>query len=281
MSNEIAVSEGFTPEQVDLIKKTIFKNSTDDEMRLFLYIAKRSGLDPFARQIYAVKRKDHRTGEWSMTVQTGIDGFRLTASRTGAYAGRDEGVFEYNSQKLLVKAKVTIYKLVQGMKCGFTATALWDEYYPGDGKMGFMWKKLPETMLEKCCEAKALRMAFPAELSGIYGSEEMQQADKNLIVADQPGKNDGDQSWTGQIKYGQYAGRRCSEIDPKELRSYVERLEAAQIKLKEKGKDLTRDQIEMIKFISEHLADLELSFDPKIGEEFGGKPEEIEAEFDE
>ena len=45
-------------------------------------VAVRSGLDPFARQIFAVKRNSGRGGQ-KMTIQTGIDGYRSIASRTG------------------------------------------------------------------------------------------------------------------------------------------------------------------------------------------------------
>jgi hypothetical protein len=73
------------------------------------------------------------------------------------------------------KATVTVKKVVQGVICDFTATAKWSEYYPGD-RQGMMWQKMPENMLGKCAEAKALRKAFPAVMGGLYVAEEMQQA---------------------------------------------------------------------------------------------------------
>jgi phage recombination protein Bet len=244
--NSIAVQPTWTAEQVDLIRRTYAKDCNDDELKLFLYIATRSGLDPFARQIYAVKR------DGKMVIQTSIDGFRLTAMRTGSYAGRDEAVFEYDSQKNPVKCKVVIYKLVQGVRCAFTATAKWAEYYPGD-KLGFMWRKLPETMLEKCCEAKALRMAFPAELSLIYSKEEMDQADSEAgrIVPQQPEPGDGDTSDDGvyKIDFGKWNRRTIEEVyrnhGPGEIESYIGYLEKEADK---KGKPLSPP---LARFVSE------------------------------
>ena len=157
-----------TPAQVDLIKSQIAKGATDDELKLFLHVADKSGLDPLSRQIYFIKRSG------KMTIQTGIDGFRAVADRTGQYVGSSDPVFEDNG-KIPAKATVTVNKVVGGVVGNFTATARWEEYYPGKSQ-GFMWDKMPHTMLGKCAEALALRKAFPAQLSGLYTGDEMDQA---------------------------------------------------------------------------------------------------------
>jgi phage recombination protein Bet len=159
--------------KLELIKKTVANGATNDELELFLYQAKRSGLDPLARQIYFVKRKGRGT------IQVGIDGLRLVAERSGNYAGSDDAELAgMTEQGYPESAKVTVYKMVQGQRCAFSATARWGEYYPGD-EQGFQWRKMPCVMLSKCAEALALRKAFPADLSGLYVHEEMDQAGKD------------------------------------------------------------------------------------------------------
>ncbi len=164
-----------SPDQVDLIKRTIAKGATDDELKLFLYQCEKRGLDPLSRQIYFQKRKT-KTGE-QMTILTAIDGYRLIADRTGKYAGNDEPI--YDNERSPSKATSTVYKIVGTIRCPFTATARWHQYYPGD-QSGFMWNKMPHLMLGKCAEALALRKAFPEELGGLYIDEEMHQAGKPI-----------------------------------------------------------------------------------------------------
>lgn len=185
-----------TPEQIDLVKRTVAAGATNDELALFLYHAEKSGLDPLARQVHFVVRGQGSNRKGS--IQTGIDGYRLIADRTGKYAGNDDPVFEIEEGSTYPKrAIVTVWKIVDGQRCPFTASARWGEYYPGDGNAGFMWRKMPGLMLGKAAEALALRKAFPAELSGLLVDEEMHQADAPIDTTAKDSTSVGETAVTG------------------------------------------------------------------------------------
>lgn len=165
--------EEMTPSQIELIKKTVAIGANDNELGLFLHQCNKTGLDPLAKQIYCIKRGN------KMSIETSIDGYRLIAARTGAYAGNDDPHYVMNGNTIGV-ATVTVWKIVQGVRYPFTASARWKEYVP-NGNQAFMWKSKPFLMLGKCAEALALRKGFPAELSGVYLEEEMQQAGEVFV----------------------------------------------------------------------------------------------------
>jgi phage recombination protein Bet len=170
----VAGPVGYTRQQVELLKRTIARDASDDELQLFVNQATRMGLDPFAKQIHFIKRGAGADAKG--TIQVAIDGYRLIADRTGKYAGNDDPIFEGDQDGHPLLARVTVWKLVQGQRCPFTVTARWAEYVP-QGNQGFMWRRMPYVMLGKVAEALALRKAFPAELSGTYVDAEMDQAD--------------------------------------------------------------------------------------------------------
>jgi phage recombination protein Bet len=183
--SETAVAT-YSNEQITLIRDTVAKGSTETELKMFLYQASRTGLDPLSKQIHAIKRWNSSLQREEMTIQTGIDGFRLIAQRTGDVDGQEgpfwcgeNGVWldVWVSTKPPAAAKVIVYR--QGCSRPFVGIAHFAEYVQTkkDGTATAFWVRMPAGQLAKCAEVIALRKAFPAELSGIYSHEEMQQAD--------------------------------------------------------------------------------------------------------
>lgn len=170
MSNDTALAvvqpQDFNAQQVEIIRNQIAKGATEGELSLFLEVCKMTGLNPFMKQIYAIKRGQN------MTIQTGIDGYRLVAARTKHLAGIDDPIYDTEDADNPNRATVTVWRFINGQRVPFTATARWKEY----GQTTGLWPKMPYHMLGKCAEALALRKAFPAELSGVYTGEEMEQA---------------------------------------------------------------------------------------------------------
>lgn len=187
----------FNEAEVALLKSQIASGATDGQLALFIQVCRQTGLNPFARQIYAVIRNEkQRDGSYApkMAIQTSIDGYRLLAQRSGEYAGQD-GPYWYNPHTrewvdVWLEEFPPAAAKVGVMRKGFTqpiyAVARFESYAVReyntntrkyDGELKNLWAKMPELMIAKTAEALALRRAFPAELSGIYTDAEMEQAD--------------------------------------------------------------------------------------------------------
>lgn len=174
VSAAIAIADRLTPLQDALGLGDL----TVPEMQLFAMVCHHTGLDPFTRQIYAVKRKG------KVVHQTGIDGYRSVAESkgNGQYAGSDEATFEScpcgkAPTDHPAIARVVVHRLLpNGHMVDQVGIARWHELYPGEGGDGFMWRQMPFNQLAKCAEANGLRKAFPRVLAGVYIDEEMQQA---------------------------------------------------------------------------------------------------------
>jgi len=155
---------------------------TVQEMQLFAMVAHHTGLDPFTKQIYAIKRNG------KVNHQTGIDGYRSTAERTGQYRGSDAPEFEAcecgdsgSPTPHPRIARVTVYRAYPDGIRPQVGDARWHELKPKHTKGEYsyaddMWWQMPENQLAKCAEANGLRKAFPRVLGGVYISDEMEQA---------------------------------------------------------------------------------------------------------
>jgi len=177
-------------DQAALLRRTITKNLTDDEHLLFVQTCERSGLDPFARHIYPVKREqwnhDTRRKESTYAAEATIDGLRLTAERTQKYGGqlgpewcgKDGGWRDiWTEDAPPVGARVGIIRT--DFQQPVWGKALFSEFVQTykDGQPTPFWEKMAANQLAKCAEALGFRKAFPREFSGIYTRDEMQQAE--------------------------------------------------------------------------------------------------------
>ena len=204
MSQSLTIQDdqdGFTPQQVAALQQIGVEGAQPGDLAVFFHQVQRTGLDPFARQIYMIGRnsKNMRTGAWEKkwTIQTGIDGFRLIARRAVDRTKETLSISQpwYADEKgnwldfwpfehPPVAAKV----MVNRGGGEFPAVAMFREYAgtTKNGQLTQMWLQKPAVMIGKCAEALALRKAFPLDLSGLYTSEEMNASDADVLGAEAP-----------------------------------------------------------------------------------------------
>lgn len=180
----------WTPRQISTLQTLGVENDVlQTELMIFQHVAQRSGLDPFAKQIYLVGRYDSRAGRKVYRPQTGIDGYRLIAQRTGRYAGRvgplwcaEDGVWRdvwlSNKPPAAAKMGVRHYDNHGGLHETW-ATVIFTEYVVTNkkGEPTGKWGSMPANQIAKCAEAQAFRVVFPDETAGVLVDEETERGD--------------------------------------------------------------------------------------------------------
>jgi phage recombination protein Bet len=196
----------WTAEQVAaLMDHCGLKDVPQGDAYAFLHLCQRTGLDPWAREIYLIGRKvreKNQPDRMKYQAQTGIDGYRHIAERTGVYGGRlgpywcgPDGNWKdvWLSDEPPAAARVGIVR--KDIDSPFYGTVSYREYVPmtdvwengrrtGEQKPQGLWSKMPAHMLAKCAEALAIRTAFPRQVGGVYVEEEMHQADAEAEAAE-------------------------------------------------------------------------------------------------
>jgi phage recombination protein Bet len=227
--NQVAVQNTVVPmrardysgPQLALIQRTVAADCEPTEFNLFMEVARRVGLDPFRRQIYAVVYNKDKPKKRRMSIITGIDGFRAVAARGGDYRpDENEPEITYDATLKnpetnplgIVKAVVRCFKFGPDKQWHpVVGVAYWDEFAPlkekmnkvdtgetwpnGDKKYDLVgtgvftlsadskWRTMARVMLPKCAEAQAIRKGWPEDLSGIYAPEEMARAEVIDVTA--------------------------------------------------------------------------------------------------
>jgi phage recombination protein Bet len=171
-----------TPEEMAVLRG-MYPEAKEHHITQLWMFCQRKGLDPITRQVTMSLHWNKKANCHVAAFVTTIDAMRLRAAATGLYAGSDDYEFqEQDGAVRPVKARCTVWRIAGGQRCAFTSTVRWTEF----GSNESMWAKMPFHMLGKCAEAQALRKGFPEELSGLYISEEMDQADDPIEKEDAP-----------------------------------------------------------------------------------------------
>lgn len=152
----------------------------------FIAAVQRSGLDPFARQIYAAEIG----GKW--TILGAIDGFRAVATASREYEGRT--AIEYTADGLTwtdtwlsetppAAARVGVKR--KGYTDFVPTVVTWKEF----GRTTGQWRTQPAHMLGIRVLSHALRDTFPQILGGIYTPEDFDNNTPGDALVIEPSEN--------------------------------------------------------------------------------------------
>lgn len=193
--------------QFRVLQQMIFPEAkTTEAILLAVDYCRTRGLDVMKRPVHVVPVWSTKRGKMVETIWPGISEIRTTAMRSNAYAGRDATEWgpdidiELEGVEYVVPewARVTVYRMVQGTRCAFVGPQVWWVEAYGRAKRNSlapndMWSKRRRGQLEKVAEASALRQAFPEEVAGMIGAEEVNpfgQHDPDDGAAAQAGRSE-------------------------------------------------------------------------------------------
>ena len=190
----------YTEEQVDLIKRTVARGATDDELKLFVHWCRSSGFDPLRKQAHfqIIKSKCQdckgagcaRCDKGYVRVPTfiaGIDGLLSRANEFPDYGGitgyavHEKDDFEFDALSGLPvkhhfnsgeRGKLVGAWARVNFKGGKSPLVIWYPASEYSKVSGFVASQLPDVMIVKAAMSIAIRRSYPSQFSGVYSPEE-------------------------------------------------------------------------------------------------------------
>lgn len=178
--NTEAIVGGFTKAELDTLKATIARGTTDEQFALFVQTCARSGLNPFLNQIYCIvyQGKDGPV----MSIQIAVEGIVALAKRHPQYKGfiasevKENDEFEIDMVTGEPKHRITT------MQRGKTVGAYCVAYREGapnvavvvtadqvehlvKGRNGQMWRDYFDDMIVKHAIKRAFKRQFGIEVA--------------------------------------------------------------------------------------------------------------------
>lgn len=271
MSELVKYDAGFSynQEQIELIKNTIAKGATNDELTMFTTIAQKYGLDPFLKEIWFIKRakkvKDSK-GNWDYKklpngeidytgaetlIYTSRDGYLKIAQRDTNFAGiisfpvREGDIFEVDAENYKVTHKFGLKRGdIIGAWCKVDhkkhkPVIVYADFKEYNETNSTTWKKYPSAMIQKVAEVLALKRQFG--ISGLVTKEEMSSViEEEETVPEQPKPE------PQQPKSNQETIIYINEVQAEAMKTRLERLGTLESALKYYNitglKELTTEQ---------------------------------------
>ncbi|MBU5424976.1 phage recombination protein Bet [Tissierella pigra] len=181
-------SFGYNQEQVNLIKNTVAKGATNDELQMFMYLANQYSLDPFKKEIWFMKYSGQTN------IMTSRDGYLKYAQLNEDFEGlmsfvvKEGDVFEIDASEYKVTHKFGANRgqiLGAWARCDrkgkkpFIAYVEFAEY----NKNSNIWKSYPSAMIQKVAEVFVLKRAFG--INGLVTREEIDAEEQGVEITEE------------------------------------------------------------------------------------------------
>jgi RecT family len=180
-------------DQLAILKNSIAKGASDDELKFCLEVARRYKLDPFRQQIWFIPRWDKNAdngqgakGRNVYVPQVALYGLLHIAARDHADYGSislpEYGPMievEVDGKKIKGPewARVKVWK--KGLSEPTVGEAYFEEYCPKRWENTLFWRTMGRRMIAKCAKAQGVREAYP-DLGGLTIPEEMERMNENF-----------------------------------------------------------------------------------------------------